>query len=573
MELEALAIFKCITRLKSYLLGRSIIIYTDNCPLCNMMNKKISNKRVEKISLLFQEFNIQQIIHVQGKYNCLPDYLSRNPVPDDDLLLDYDYGLAFRQSTTTSPTQLLGAVVTRSKSKAISSSTTTSSSSSSTTSPSPTSLLSPSSSSSTTAAPSPSSHKHFDITQIREKQRVDPQIQQIINQLPLCPNLSFAFQGGILYKLLSTPRAKTKRKLIYLPTAMIQSLIHAYHDNPLIGGHFGIRRTLAKLRHQFWWPRMSDSVITYIKSCLPCQAYNISRSKRPGFLHPVPVSDGPNQLLGIDFCGPFPTTPSDNRYVLCLTDYFTKFVTAVALPTCSASATADALFSNYICIHGVPKAIVTDQGPSFKNNLLSSLSILLGYHHILCTPYHPQSNGQTERFNATFVVQLAKLTDRQYNNWDSYLHPVVFAYNTGIHSTTSISPFKLTFGRDPNPPTDPPPSSFTIPHSHDYYQQLVRSLQYYHALVKQNITKQQQQTKIRYDHRRSNPKYALGTTVLTRIFTNNSKLSPRFSTIPKVVVDQHHPVYYVQDIQTQIISRVHVNDIRPLLTSTHSSSS
>jgi deoxycytidylate deaminase len=48
IELEALAIFKCITRMKSFLLGRNIIIYTDNCPLCHMMNKKIVNRRVEK---------------------------------------------------------------------------------------------------------------------------------------------------------------------------------------------------------------------------------------------------------------------------------------------------------------------------------------------------------------------------------------------------------------------------------------------------------------------------------------------------------------------------------------------
>ncbi|CAF4904619.1 unnamed protein product, partial [Rotaria sp. Silwood1] len=118
MELEALAIFKCITRMRSFLLGRNIIIYTDNCPLCHMMNKKISNKRVEKISLLLQEFNIQQIIHVKGKYNCLPDYLSRHPIASDDELPD-DYGLGFTKDKSSS-IQLLGVVVTRSKAKLLS---------------------------------------------------------------------------------------------------------------------------------------------------------------------------------------------------------------------------------------------------------------------------------------------------------------------------------------------------------------------------------------------------------------------------------------------------------------------
>lgn len=32
IELEALAIFKCMNRMRSLILGRSITVYTDNCP-------------------------------------------------------------------------------------------------------------------------------------------------------------------------------------------------------------------------------------------------------------------------------------------------------------------------------------------------------------------------------------------------------------------------------------------------------------------------------------------------------------------------------------------------------------
>jgi hypothetical protein len=136
---------------------------------------------------------------------------------------------------------------------------------------------------------------------------------------------------------------------------------------------------------------MKTSIITHIKSCLVCQAYNISRTKRPGFLHPITSPDGPNQLL-------------------------------------------------------------------------YSLSQLLDYHHIFCTPYHSQINEPVERFNCTFVTQLAKLTDQESSNWDEYLYPIVFAYNTGVHSTTNISPFELTFGRKANLPTDHPPTTFTFSH-------------------------------------------------------------------------------------------------------------
>ncbi|CAF0981004.1 unnamed protein product [Didymodactylos carnosus] len=64
-----------------------------------------------------------------------------------------------------------------------------------------------------------------------------------------------------------------------------------------------------------------------------------------------------------------------------------------------------------------------------------------------------------ERFNATFVPQLAKLQDQESNNWDEFLPAVVFAYNTGQHFTTGYSPFKLQYGQDPKLPPDQPPKT------------------------------------------------------------------------------------------------------------------
>jgi hypothetical protein len=61
-------------------------------------------------------------------------------------------------------------------------------------------------------------------------------------------------------------------------------------------------------------------------------------------LHPIPVK-GPWYHLGIDFVGPIqPTSTEGNRYILTISDYFTKFVEAVALPNKSAVGVAQVLF-------------------------------------------------------------------------------------------------------------------------------------------------------------------------------------------------------------------------------------
>lgn len=50
-------------------------------------------------------------------------------------------------------------------------------------------------------------------------------------------------------------------------------------------------------------------------------------------LHPIPVKS-PWYHLGMDFIGPVsPPSSSGNRFILTITDYFTKFAFARALPT------------------------------------------------------------------------------------------------------------------------------------------------------------------------------------------------------------------------------------------------
>ncbi|CAF5153725.1 unnamed protein product, partial [Rotaria sp. Silwood1] len=120
---------------------------------------------------------------------------------------------------------------------------------------------------------------------------------------------SYEFKDGLLFKLMIMREGcNTKTKLIYLPSSMINDLLQVYHSDPL-SGHFGVQRTYLKIKNKYWWPNMKQSITQYIQSCLPCQQYNISRSKKPGRLQPIPPPEGPFQLIGMDYCGPFKQTP------------------------------------------------------------------------------------------------------------------------------------------------------------------------------------------------------------------------------------------------------------------------
>ncbi|CAF4432693.1 unnamed protein product, partial [Rotaria magnacalcarata] len=74
-------------------------------------------------------------------------------------------------------------------------------------------------------------------------------------------------------------------------------------------GHFGDRRTYSKLKDKYWWPNMKITIQNYIQTCMLCQQFNINRKKPVGLLHPIEPPKGPCQLIGMDYSGPFPTTP------------------------------------------------------------------------------------------------------------------------------------------------------------------------------------------------------------------------------------------------------------------------
>ena len=577
IEKEAFALLKCFERMRPYLLNKPIIIMTDHCPLCGIMTKSIKNTRVDRISILIQEYDIIQVLHIKGKENCLPDFLSRYPPIDHDELFDTDYGLESKTTESLLPHSITNTSATQSSSissmilrsgKQISSSS------------SPSIVIDPQlpisppinneiDMSENTDQQSPDtsfSSNFFDQSLIESEQHKDPHIQQAIQTCHQhSTRTSFIVRQNLLYKLIQpVAQSRTKIAVIYLPASLVTSLLSASHNDPLTGAHFSTDRTYYKLKRHYWWPSMKYSIHKFIGSCISCQQYNIDRHKKPGHLKPITPPSAPFQFIGIDYCGPFRVTPQGNQYVLVITDFFSRHVTAIALPNCTAETTAITLFNHFFCQFGIPSAILSDQGSHFQNHLMANIRRLIGYNHIYSTAYHPQTNGIVERFNGTFVPQISKLQDIAHNNWDEYLSAVVFAYNSGVHRTTKYSPYELLYGCTPRLPIYPSPTDFYFPKPSDYFQQLQKTLKLYHSMARQNILHQQQLNKVRYDTRRTDPCYQIGDLVLTRIHGLKNKLDPRYSLQPKTIIDTFHPTYIVHDPSTQHEFRVHVSDLRPI---------
>ncbi|CAF1582627.1 unnamed protein product [Adineta ricciae] len=167
---------------------------------------------------------------------------------------------------------------------------------------------------------------------------------------------------------------------------------------------------------------------------------------------------------------------------------------------------------------------------------MEAMAKLVGYNHTYSTTYHPHSNGMIERFNSTFIPQIAKLQDRENNNWNEFLAPVVFAYNTGTHSKTGYSPYQLVFGREPRLPKDQPASAFTFRKPNDYYEQLKKNMKLMHRYAHENMTNRQNQYKKKhYDKHRHDARYSINDRILIRRHGLKNKLEPKYSATPRII--------------------------------------
>jgi transposase InsO family protein len=171
---------------------------------------------------------------------------------------------------------------------------------------------------------------------------------------------------------------------------------------------------------------MDQDINDHLKRCQKCQVHRPSHQP-PEFLSPLPQCTEPNQRVHADLFGPLKTSTNGKKYILVMTDAFSKYVELVAIPDKEAFTTATEFFNRWICRFGVPNELITDRGKEFTNELSKELYTLLDLKHTLTSVRHPQCNSQAEVCNKTIAKYLARFVDASTLDWELYLPPLMFS--------------------------------------------------------------------------------------------------------------------------------------------------
>lgn len=98
--------------------------------------------------------------------------------------------------------------------------------------------------------------------------------------------------------------------------------------------------------------------------------------------------------------------------------------------------------------------MTSENGTPYSSTLLATIAVILKIKQSLAPEYHPQSNGNAERFMGTLRNMIVSYTNEvaDHSKWDEDLGLFQLAYNSSQHSQTGFTPFYLVFGRDPRVP-------------------------------------------------------------------------------------------------------------------------
>jgi hypothetical protein len=122
------------------------------------------------------------------------------------------------------------------------------------------------------------------------------------------------------------------------------------------------------LKQKFWWYGMKKDVAAHVALCDVCQRVKAEHQRPAGLLQPLQVTEWKWEEIGMDFIVGLPRTRDGYDSIWVIVDILTKVAHFIPVKTTYSRAKLAKLYiSKIVCLHGVPKKIVSDRYTQFTS--------------------------------------------------------------------------------------------------------------------------------------------------------------------------------------------------------------
>ncbi|XP_032940567.1 gypsy retrotransposon integrase-like protein 1 isoform X3 [Catharus ustulatus] len=233
-------------------------------------------------------------------------------------------------------------------------------------------------------------------------------------------------------------------RLVIVSDEEKKKVLEKCHKNAA-GTHHGISRTLTLVETNYYWTSVTNDVKQWVYACQHCQVAKNTATRVPK-KHPIKAEDAWTAVT-IELMGPFSVTSRSHKYIIIMTDLFTRWTVTLPLRDTSAAEIAKAII-NVFFLYGPPQKMPIAQGKEFVYQINEELFALFGMKQIVL-PY-PQTDDVNESMSKTIKTFLNKYCIDHPNDWDEHLSAIAYAFNLTNLVPDQNTPYFQMFNRNPH---------------------------------------------------------------------------------------------------------------------------
>jgi hypothetical protein len=205
--------------------------------------------------------------------------------------------------------------------------------------------------------------------------------------------------------------------------------------------HPGSTKMYHDLKPLYWWTRMKREIARYVSECDTYQRIKASQLKSAGALQPLFIPSWKWDDISMDFIMGLPNSSHHHDSIWVIVDRLTKVAHFLLVHTTDkAQRYAELYIDRIVCLHGLPRSIVSYRRAPFVARFCEQLQESLGTKLIRSSAYHPQTDGQTKRVNQVLEDMLRACAIDCGKNWDKNLSLAEFDYNNSYQSSLRMAP-------------------------------------------------------------------------------------------------------------------------------------